>query len=1007
MSRFGKELDKFVATYLGAQKNARETALNAAHQRYYDALAEKAGRHFEGGEGFNAAVKAAMNRLNGKSSSVDNDTPERSPSSTGEWWTPERQAYAANYLVKNAGLSKYGAAGLVARWAGVEASGGPSSYNSQGGGNGAIGIGQWRGSRQGGLTTKSTFDDNLAHAVQDLKHPDQRAAYEQLQSAKSENDGARGASMYERAEGFDAKTGNDNFTSKTPVASVYNTVFGGAASPNAPMPTFAHAGYKPPKTEAQSVAEALHTRKPDRNLLPSQQLTANTVANSAAPAAMPAIQPDQSAFVSSALPVTDFSNDSAVAASDSAPTPPRRPGSQGPDIAEAVPSTWAPPKEIADRDAARKVEEAAAAKAAADKAKLTEGWKSPQASLEDDYLPDDSEFASRGGLIGRSKEYPLHHVVGEAMNHTQNMYGLRADNGGAIQDPNYSSQVREFLSNSRAPSPEAFNALIARHSSEKEPISAAMRGVYAHFANGGDVRAAQEAVAGILQGARRSAMEHGSRAVEAGDVGDYPAAMRHLSSAYNMIPDGHSLTAEVNHNGFGRGQFLNHDTGAPIQELSFSPEAIRRASQNFAAGSGFYPHLAYAMQQGQQVKKFEGGGLYDLEGTGAQSATTSDYSDQQDEYDAALAEQGDSQPEAAIPTQISDQAIDEQLTSQGWKPSVKAPEPPPYVPLHPDMDAGQRAFVTNLNQRLFNQYRVEEAEYKQQVAQDLAKERIGIRQKFQADQAQTRQQNALEKEGRTREAKIHDNRMKTNSDYAFQNYNSDLINQLNETKDDVQKAKIGHSLLDARYAFEADRMKTTAKERDPEQIQAVLNDVWDNKLSKISAQDRGARRADGSPMTDVSKRGYYNFDGLPEAKNEFMDIMYGVLPANERGHNPQAVMSAVHDMAFKQFKDPKDAPQINPNTGKVEYGGISLLLNSEQMSRIKRLRQNAMRLDNEAAGNAQQQRQQAAAIPQRRAEATSMRPTDYSADQQYAIKYGLSPNASPEEVDRVRRFGAF
>lgn len=1002
MSHFGKELDKFVATYLGAQKNAREAALNEAHQNYYNALADKAGHRWNGD--LSAYTSAYENWRNGNKGNTSGDTPDATPSEAGAWWTPERQSYAANYLVKNAGLSEYGAAGLVARWAGVESSkAGPLSVNPQ---SGAFGVGQWLGDRRIGIEGNKDFDAQLAHAAKELtpgteefKRAGLGDAVKVLRTAKSENDGARGASMYERAEGYDAKTGNDNFTSKTPVASVYKTVFGGAAPSNGPTPAFVRAGQKPPKTEGQSVAEALQTKPVNMSAL---DISAPA---SVAPSTKEAIKPDAGRFVSSALPVDGFSDDSSVAAaSGDAPLPPRRPGSQGPDVAEAVPSTWAPPKEIADRDAARIADEAAAAKAAAEKAKLTEGWKSPQATLEDEYLPDDSEFAAKGGMIGRSKGYPLHHVVGEAMSHMQNMYGLNASNGGAIQDPAYAGQVNAFLGNSRAPSPEAMKTLLARHSSDREPIAAAMRGVYAHFADGGDVGAAREAVAGVLQGARREAMDYGRQAQMAHEQGDHSTALQHLAAAYNSIPDGHSFTGEVNHNGFGRGQFINHETGQPIQQVPLTPDVIRSAAQNFSSGAGFYPHLAYAMEQREPVKKFEGGGLYNLEDADAAGA---DYGDQQDAYDAALAGQGDSQPEAAIPTQISDQAIDEQLTGQGWKPSAKPPEPPPYIPLHPDMDAGQRAAVQNLNQRMFNEYRVMEAEYKQQAAQDLAKERIGIRQKFQADQAQTRQQNALEKEGRTREAKIHANRMKTNSDYAFQNYNSDLINQLNETKDDVQKAKIGHSLLDARYAFEADRMKTTAKERDPEQIQAVLNDVWDNKLSKISAQDRGARRADGSPMTDVSKRGYYNFDGLPEAKNEFMDIMYGVLPANERGHNPQAVMSAVHDMAFKQFKDPKDAPQINPNTGKVEYGGISLLLNSEQMSRIKRLRQNAMRLDNEAAGNAQQQRQQAAAIPQQRAEATSMRPTDYSADQQYAIKYGLSPNASPEEVDRVRRFGAF
>lgn len=137
-----------------------------------------------------------------------------------KWWTPERQKYAVDTLQKQAGLSEIGAAGLVARWAGIESPGGPASKNPD---SGAFGIAQWLGDRQKGILGNTNFDDQLAYVVKEL-NTTEKAAAEVLRNAKTAGEAARGASMYERAEGYNSQTGVDYFTSKTPVIDVYNRV---------------------------------------------------------------------------------------------------------------------------------------------------------------------------------------------------------------------------------------------------------------------------------------------------------------------------------------------------------------------------------------------------------------------------------------------------------------------------------------------------------------------------------------------------------------------------------------------------------------------------------------------------------------------------------------------------------------------------------------------------------------------------------------------------------------
>lgn len=139
----------------------------------------------------------------------------------GGWWTADRQKQAAEYLMKNAGLSKHGAAGLVARWAGVEAAGGPTSVNPR---SGAVGIAQGLGSRKAGYL--GSFEQQLANAARELNTTEKKAG-DALRAAGSPDEGARGASMFERAEGYNGATGRDNFTGRTPAQKVYSTVFGG------------------------------------------------------------------------------------------------------------------------------------------------------------------------------------------------------------------------------------------------------------------------------------------------------------------------------------------------------------------------------------------------------------------------------------------------------------------------------------------------------------------------------------------------------------------------------------------------------------------------------------------------------------------------------------------------------------------------------------------------------------------------------------------------------------
>lgn len=129
----------------------------------------------------------------------------------GGWWTPERQQHAYDRLVAN-GVTPNGAIALISRWKNVESAGGPDSVNPT---SGAAGIGQWLGARKQGMG--SSFDQQLDHAANEVTSGRSGSPLVQryFQGGKTDYDFATGASAFERAEGYDRNTGEDNFTSTT------------------------------------------------------------------------------------------------------------------------------------------------------------------------------------------------------------------------------------------------------------------------------------------------------------------------------------------------------------------------------------------------------------------------------------------------------------------------------------------------------------------------------------------------------------------------------------------------------------------------------------------------------------------------------------------------------------------------------------------------------------------------------------------------------------------------
>lgn len=67
------------------------------------------------------------------------------------------------------------------------------------------------------INGNTDYDAQLGHVLKEL-HSSEGRALKQLNAAKTDQDAAIGASMYERAEGYNGRTGVDNFTATTAAA---------------------------------------------------------------------------------------------------------------------------------------------------------------------------------------------------------------------------------------------------------------------------------------------------------------------------------------------------------------------------------------------------------------------------------------------------------------------------------------------------------------------------------------------------------------------------------------------------------------------------------------------------------------------------------------------------------------------------------------------------------------------------------------------------------------------
>ena len=284
MAYIGSFASGFMQSFLAARSMRMQQDYYKQMQAYYQYLMRsnnydpQSGKFWDPGTGkFSSPVYVGSeDKLVGAAKELMKGYDQRQQ---GAWWTPDRMQHISDRLQKEAGLSPVGAAGLVARWSSVEAGAGPSAVNPK---SGAAGLNQALGDRQPKGYASWDADKQLDYIIKtDLLAPDQKQALDVLRNAKTPDEASRGASMYERAEGYNAQTGTDNFTGATPVQRVMDAITTGTGTGKVTTGGTAKTSTGAPvKTDDQGRAIDPATGKPTQSGTPqASALPGGSVAN--------------------------------------------------------------------------------------------------------------------------------------------------------------------------------------------------------------------------------------------------------------------------------------------------------------------------------------------------------------------------------------------------------------------------------------------------------------------------------------------------------------------------------------------------------------------------------------------------------------------------------------------------------------------------------------------------------------------------------------------------------
>jgi hypothetical protein len=202
------------------------------------------------------------------------------------------------------------------------------------------------------------------------------------------------------------------------------------------------------------------------------------------------------------------------------------------------------------------------------------------------------------------------------------------------------------------------------------------------------------------------------------EKGDMAGAGKALIESYNQIPDGKTVTGEVDQSGNGKAVINDSRTGKTVEQFRITPKILQVAAQKLANGSEFYSHLIQHAAPARPAQRMAGGGLAGDWGPEEGETYDREDPDEQLRRDAALATGSDSSGNG-------DGGDDEEsaLPTGSVSPRMNLPKQPEVIPYMQGMTAEQRRYVDRVNSARQTEWKSQVSAHQKSVTDEVIRRR--------------------------------------------------------------------------------------------------------------------------------------------------------------------------------------------------------------------------------------------------------------------------------------------
>jgi len=533
-------------------------------------------------------------------------------------------------------------------------------------------------------------------------------------------------------------------------------------------------------------------------------------------------------------------------------------------------------------------------------------------------------------------------IVGAGLHNIQDTYGLHQDNAALPgTDPARQDRLKAFHRNDAAMPPEELDAVIKSvdpNGTEPDHNGLALNMLYNFYAKKGDTATAAKAAGSFLGAARQRSMEYGQDAVNALQKRDAQGASKALVAAYNEVPDGNEVTAQVNQQGVGKAVVNDVATGKVVHELPINPQVLAAVAQKFATGDEFYTQLAQIAAPGLKSKPalraVVGGPVFRLNSDGVPGDEEPDYEGDDDEVEsgdeATVQDAGYDEPDGGGKGSAPQGAI----PAKGAQYS-KAPD---LIPYHPAMTADQKRYIDKLNQRDEADWRVDQSHELQKQRNSDVVDREAMRREQGAIRDHERVIRQAADKAKHEDDSLHNTRMANDKKYAADFKLREIDRQQAAIPRNVPgRSETAQAAMEERYGDDTDRQMLQEKRLDTRADSATqrtkFSEDYDTRIepySKAMEKVIEAGRAE-------AKSGKIDTTLLPNITDERKERMLqvGDRIAAMNDISPKEIAEVVYGAT--QNTAPGSSPKILRD-GSMQVGAQNIILDRKTFHRLAALR---------------------------------------------------------------------